>query len=120
MAYLGENLPIIILGAEAGGEFLPGRPPPRHDHGQVSNGQPLLMGSVLRMGNYTRDDDTTYDYSVNLLILGKLLYPKGIVVHLQKRCVCKNIRHFVKLPPLGFESAMKCKTRDYNPRRSVR
>ena len=48
------------------------------------------MGSVLRMGNYTRDDDTTYDYSVNLLILGKLLYPKGIVVHLQKRCVCKN------------------------------
>ena len=33
------------------------------------NGQPLLVGSVLRMGNYTRDDDTTYDYSVVLFIL---------------------------------------------------
>ena len=35
----------------------------------MSNGQPLLVGSVLRMGNYTRDDDTTYDYSVVLFIL---------------------------------------------------
>ena len=69
MAYLGENLPIIILGAEAERAFVPGRPPPRRDHGQVSNGQPLLVGSVLRMGNYTRDDDTTYDYSVVLFIL---------------------------------------------------
>ena len=41
----------------------------RRVHGQVSNGQALLVGSVLRMGNYTRDDDTTYDYSVVLFIL---------------------------------------------------
>ena len=39
VAYLGENLPIIILG------------------GQVSNGQP----GMPRTGNYTRDDDH-YNY----------------------------------------------------------
>ena len=45
------------------------------------------MGSVLRMGNYTRDDDTIADYSVDLLILGKLLYPKGISPLAEALCV---------------------------------